>query len=262
MPAAFAPYSYTPIAFPQDDPHLVAMRADAALEEHAAPLFTPNYTAQPGGNEMADAKYYDYTTTLPKFIALAFINKGAAAARYANVTKYTGLIYFSELAAGSPGLVHGGALSTAVDTVAGESTVLRNEGLALTKSITVNFLKFVPLRSVTRFDCTPVDGDGGTNTDAAAPRQRLRPGKDFAVRTVLSNPEDPSHVYVDSVAIFTRPSTLPKIKREKGMTAVGQLGLLAVVSKWSIDTLCLPLVWFRSFLLLAFLLPVCFALAF
>lgn len=187
--------SPTRITFPDNNPHLHALRNDAGLEEHPGPLFTPHFAADPSIS--ADQpRNYDYSTTLPKYIALAFINSGAADSNYANVTTYTGLIYFSGLTAGAPGLVHGGALSSAVDTVSGEFSTLKSNGFVLTKSITVHFKKFLPLSTVVKFDCTPVDA---ARLDATLP---LRPGKDSAVRTIVYSPDDPSHVRGNNIYPF------------------------------------------------------------
>ena len=130
--------------WPKWDPHLQRYTEDKRLEQHNSPLFTPSFW------DLKNLEELSYLRTYPKFIIRAFRSKNTSS----GIKETFGLVYFSSKCLGAPGLCHGGALSTVVDTL-GSDLAIGKSGTHIyyTRKITIKFKSFVRLESVVRFEC-------------------------------------------------------------------------------------------------------------
>ena len=206
------PYRYpSPVRWPASDRFLAEMQANPDLEAHVAPLFTPqppdmdiifNRGLAEAPRPVSEAALLpppihaaplvSYCRAWPKFLIMGFMPAGTAARGFGPATDSKGstrLIYFSELCAGPPGVVHTGCLDTAADTLCGEYTIARDGILRVTRSIQVKHRRSVALKSVVRYDVT-VSEHGG------AQQQDLR------VRLRFLDPSDCSVVLLECTGLF------------------------------------------------------------
>jgi len=104
-------------------------------------------------------------------------------------SKLIGAVHFTKGCEGAAGLVHGGAIATAFDSILGW-TVSRTAGFgSFTLNLNVNYRKFIPLGAVVKIECAVVKKEG---------RKIYLEGK-------MSNPES-GEVHAEATALFYNTS--------------------------------------------------------
>ena len=104
-------FHFIPISWPQNDKHLTNMRSNPNLESLLSPMFVDTIS---NSNLQTPQEEWNagvpYSRSFSKFLVQAFCETGNALNNHVNMKYACGMIYFSNLSAGAPGLVHGGAL--------------------------------------------------------------------------------------------------------------------------------------------------------
>ena len=216
--ALFQYFNFTPIQWPSDDKFLPEMLSDESLDVLYSPMFVPDSTAS--NNSMTAEQEWkqgmSYTRIFPKFYIRPFCRSGISGKSGLDYTKLTsscGLIYFSELSCGAPGYVHGGCLSCAADTILGDFPITRDEKFYFTRTLHVEFVKFVAIKSVIRYDVQ------------AVPTLKKDRTNDVRLHVTFSNPADTSHVHLHAVGVLApariKPEKYMFEQRKRGARSVG-----------------------------------------
>ena len=195
-------FNFTPIQWPAADPYLPALLADPSLEDFLTPTFV-DATRSPNNNNAAMATKtpkqvwqvgLSYTRALAKCLVRGFCRSGSAVADYAGLESACGLVYFSKWATGPPGLVHGGCASTVAGTIAADFSMMHLCKTICTRTIEVEFIRFIRVDSVVRYDVRKMPvypGDWETGV---------------RVQVVFSDPANPKHIFLRATGAFALPS--------------------------------------------------------
>ena len=193
-------FHFIPISWPQNDKHLTNMRSNPNLESLLSPMFVDTISNSKSNLQTPQEEWnagVPYSRSFSKFLVQAFCETGNALNNHVNMKYACGMIYFSNLSAGAPGLVHGGALSTVADIILGDFPIMKYQKLYFTRTLTVEFLKFIKIDSVVRFDVQiipSIESDKPT---------------DVRVQVLFTNPADKKHVHVKATGIFALARSPP-----------------------------------------------------